>query len=87
MIHLSLLSLVTFNIIKEKAMEDLIVALSQTYEKLLASNKVFLIKRLFNMKMGERGGVAKHLNKFNTVTCYLSVVGINFKDEVRTLVL
>lgn len=45
------------------------VALSQMYKKPLTSNKVFLLKRLFNMKMGEGGHVAKHLNEFNTVTC------------------
>lgn len=49
-------------------MEDLLVALSRMYEKPSASNKVFLMKRLFNMKMGEDKGVAKHLNELNMVT-------------------
>lgn len=57
--------------------KDLIKALSQMYEKPSASNKVFPMKRLFNMKMGEGGSVVEHLNKFNTVTCQLSSVGIN----------
>jgi hypothetical protein len=41
-----------------------------------ASNKVFLMKRLFNMKMSEGGSVADHLNEFNTVTNQLSSVKV-----------
>ena len=60
-------------------------ALAKLYEKPSASNKVFLMKRLFNMKMSEGGSVADHLNDFNTVTSQLSSVGVNFDDEVRAL--
>ena len=42
--------------------------LGKLYEKLLASNKVFLMNHLFNMKMSEGGSVADHLNEFNTIT-------------------
>ena len=59
--------------------------LAKLYEKPLASNKVFLMKRLFNMKMLEGGSVANHLNDFNTVTSQLSSVGVNFDDDVRAL--
>ena len=47
-------------------------ALSKIYEKSSASNKVFLMKRLFNMKMSEGGFVADHLNEFNTLTNQLN---------------
>ena len=59
--------------------------LAKLYEKPSASNRVFLMKRLFNMKMSEGGSVANHLNDFNTVTSQLSSVGVNFDDEVRAL--
>ena len=49
------------------------------------SNKVFLMKRLFNMKMSEGGSIADHLIDFNTVTSQLSSVGVKFDDEVRAL--
>ena len=52
-----------------------------------ASNKVFLMKRLFNMKMLEGGSIADHLNEFNTLTSQLSSVKLNFDDEVRDLVI
>jgi hypothetical protein len=51
MIWLSLTASVAFNISKEKTTKGLMDALAKLYEKPLASNKVFLMKRLFNMKM------------------------------------
>lgn len=84
-IRLSLLSSVSFNISKEKTTEGLMVALVRMYEKPSASNKVFLMKMLFHMKMTEGGTVAEHLNEFNIVTSQLTSVGINFDDEVRPL--
>jgi len=43
-------------------------ALTKLYEKPSASNKVFLMKIFFNMKMSQGGCVADHLNEFNMVT-------------------
>ena len=67
-IRLCLATSVAFNISKETTTEGLIKVLEKLYEKPLTSNKVFLMKRLFNMKMLEGGSVADHLNDFNTVT-------------------
>jgi hypothetical protein len=50
-IRLSLAVSVAFNISKENTMKGLMDALAKLYEKPSASNKVFLMKRLFNMKM------------------------------------
>ena len=61
-IRLSLASSVAFNISKEKKMEAVMSALDKLYEKPSASNKVFLMKYLFNMKMSECGSIADHLN-------------------------
>jgi hypothetical protein len=62
-------------------------ALAKLYEKPSASNKVFLMKILFNMKMSEGGSVADHLNDFNTVTNQLSSVKVDFDDEVMALLI
>jgi hypothetical protein len=78
---------VAFNISKEKTMKGLMDALAKLYEKPSASNKVFLMKRLFNMNMSEGGSVADHLNDFNTVTNQLSSVKVDFDDEVRALLI
>ena len=78
---------VTFNITKVKMMEELMQNLVKLYEKPSASNKVFLMKRLFNMKMVEGGYVADHLNEFNIITSQLSSMGINFYEEIRALLI
>jgi hypothetical protein len=62
-------------------------ALAKLHEKPLASNKVFIMKRLFNMKMSEGGSVADHLNEFNMVTNQLSSVKVDFDDEARALLI
>ena len=59
-------------------------ALSGMYEK-LSTNKVHLMKKLFNLKMAENTLVAQHLNKFNTITNQLSSVEIDFDDQIRAL--
>jgi hypothetical protein len=87
MIRLSLLASMAFNISKEKKTKALMDALAKLYEKPSVSNKVFLMKRLFNMKMSEGGSVADHLNDFNMVTNQLSSVKVDFDDEVRDLLI
>jgi len=56
-IRLCLAVSVAFNISKETTTKGLMQTLSKLYQKPLASNKVFLMKRLFNMKMSEGGSV------------------------------
>ena len=66
---------------------DLIKSLSSMYEKPSANNKMYLMKKLFNLKKAEGTPVAHHLNEFNTITNQLSTVGVEFNDEVRVLIL
>ena len=84
-IWLFLATLVAFNISKEMTTTYLMKTLDKIYEKHSSSNKVFLMKHLFNMKMSKGGSVSNHLNDFNTDTSQLSYIVINFHDEVRTL--
>jgi len=62
-------------------------ALSKMYEKLSASNKIFLMKKLSNLEMVDSGSVAEHLNEFNILTSQLESVEINFDNKIRVLVL
>jgi hypothetical protein len=80
-IRLSLTTSVAFNISKEKTTKELMDTLDKLYEKPLMSNKVFLMKRLFNMKMSEGESVADHLNEFNMVTNQLSSIKVDFDDD------
>ena len=86
-IRLTLSRNVAFNIVKEKTTAGLMTALSSMYEKPSASNKVHLMRRLFNLRMTEGASVAQHLNELNTITTQLSSVEIKFDDEVRALIL
>ncbi|KAK2366240.1 putative mitochondrial protein [Trifolium repens] len=86
-IRLTLSRNVAFNIAKEKTTADLMKALESMYEKSSASNKVHLMRRLFNLRMTEGTSTAQHLNELNTVTTQLSSVGIDFDEEVRALIL
>ncbi|KAL5558313.1 hypothetical protein UlMin_034524 [Ulmus minor] len=67
-VRLTLSRNVAFNIANEKTTASLMAALSNMYEKPSASNKVHLMRRLFNLKMEEGASVAYHLNQLNTVT-------------------
>jgi hypothetical protein len=86
-IRMSLAASTDFNISKEKTTKEMMDALAKLYEKPSTKNKVFLMKRLFNMKMLEGGSVADHLNEFNTVTNQLSSGKVDFDDEVRALII
>jgi hypothetical protein len=76
-----------FNISKENKMKELMDALDKLYEKPSTSNKIFLMKRLFTMKMSEGVPVVDHLNEFNMVTNHLSSVKVDFDEEVRDLLI
>ena len=79
-IPMCLPSSVAFNISKEKTTESVMSALDKLYEKPSASNKVFLMKRLFNMTMSKGRSIIDHLKEFNMVTSQLSSIGVNFEE-------
>lgn len=86
-IQLCLAPSVTFNISKVKMTIELMETLAKLYKKPSASNKVFLMKHLFNMKMGEGGSIENHLNEFDIVTSQLLSVKKSFDEEVRALLI
>ena len=57
------------------------------HEKPSASNKVHLMRRVFNLKMAEGASVTDHINEFNVIMTQLSSVEIMFNDEVNALIL
>ena len=63
-----------------KTIEELMETLEKLYEKPISSNKVFLMKCLFNMKMIEGGFVVDHLNEFNIAASHLSSMNDNFDE-------
>ena len=75
------------NIIKEKTTSDLLKALSNMYEKTSTMNKVYLMQRLFNQQIFEGEFVVDHINEFNMIVSPLNSVEINFKNEIKALIL
>ena len=57
------------------------------YEKPSAMNKVYLMRRLFNLQMSENGFVSDHINEFNMIVSQFNSVDINFEDEIKALIL
>ena len=86
-IRLSLSRRVAHNITKEKSTTRLMEAISWMYEKPSASNKVHLMKKLFNLKITKNISITQHLNNFNTITNQLSSVETVFDDEFCVLIL
>jgi len=86
-IHQYLAKNVYFNVFGEKTAEGLWKKLHDLYEKNTTSNKVFLMKRLYNIKMKEGASVAEHLNAFNIITNRRASVKIILDDEIRAILL
>lgn len=86
-VRLTLGRSVAFNVKDEKTTAGLMKTLSSMYEKPSAVNKVYLMRRLFDLKMNDGGSAAEHMNEFNSILGQLSSVGIDFEDEIRALIL
>ena len=52
------------------------------YEQLFVGNKVYLIKKLFNLKMLGNENFKQHLNEFNEIRNQLNSVDIKFDDVI-----
>ena len=76
---------VAFNILEEKTTTNLMKAPSNIHEKPSASNKVYLMHYLYNLKMNEGASIVDHINEFNLITGQLSFVEISFEDKVHVL--
>ena len=72
-----------FNIVKEKTTSGLLKALSNMYEKPSAMNKVYLMRRLFNLQMSETGSVSDHINEFNMIVSQLNLWILISKMKLR----
>jgi hypothetical protein len=52
--------------------------LSDTYEKKVAATKIYLIRRLYNLRMKESDSITAHLNDYE---------GMTIDDELKALLL
>ena len=61
--------------------------LSETYEKKVASTKMYLIRHLYNLRMKESDSVQTHLNEYESLSSQISSQGTTIEDELRAMIL
>ena len=61
--------------------------LSETYEKNVASMKMYLIRHLLNLWMKESDSVQAHLNEYESLSSPISSQGTAIEDELRAMIL
>jgi len=58
----------------KKTTVDLMHALSNMYGKPFVTNKVYLMRKLVNLKMGECNSVTNHISEFNIIIAQLTSI-------------
>lgn len=59
--------------------------LCNTYEKNTPSNKVFLMCKLFNLRIKDNGNVAHHINDFESTFSQMHAQQMNLDDELKLI--
>jgi hypothetical protein len=67
--------------------KDLWKTLSDTYEKKVAATKIYLIRRLYNLRMKESDSITAQLNDYEGIISQLSAQGMMIDDELKALLL
>jgi hypothetical protein len=86
-IRLCLADEVLFNIVEEKTTTGLWTKLESLYMTKNLSNKIFLKRQLYNLRMKEGTKIVDHLNVFNTLICQLSSMEVKYEDEDKAVTL
>ena len=61
--------------------------MSETYEKKVASTKMYLIRRLYNLRIKDSDSVQAHLNEYEGLSSQISSQGTTIEDELRAMIL
>ena len=85
MLRLHLAESVYFTIIGKPTTKAVWDKLCANYESKSASNKVYLMKKLFDMRMKEGTNVTTHLNDFNVIFTQLVSQGLDFGEEIKCI--
>ena len=72
---------ISLNVLGEATTKDLWENLGTSYQSKSLVNKLFLQKKLYNLRMKDGDSVTEHLNAFNTVVSQLLSVDIKISDE------
>ena len=61
--------------------------LSNTYEKKVPATKIYLIWRLYNLRMKDSDSVQAYLNEYESLSSQISSQGTTIEDELREMIL
>ncbi|MCO5601899.1 hypothetical protein L7F22_056025 [Adiantum nelumboides] len=78
---------VYFSVLECESAYALWQKLCNTYEKDTASNKVFMMQKLFNLRMKKSVSVASHINDFDSLFSQIRAQRINIDDEMKAIFL
>jgi hypothetical protein len=84
-IRLCLSDSVLLNVLEEATAKDLWEKLGKLYQSKSLVNKLFLRKKLYNLRMRDGDSMAEHLNAFNTVVSQLVSIDIKISDEDKCI--
>ena len=76
---------VLLNLSGEASAKTLWDKLGTLYQSKSLANKLFLWKKLYNLRMKDGDSVTEHLNAFNTVVSQLSSIDIKILDEDKCI--
>jgi len=78
---------VLFNIVEESAMASLCEKLEKLYMTKSLTNRIYLKRQLYGLRMKVCTKVAENLNVFNTLICQLSDVEVQIQKEDKAITL
>ena len=84
-VRLTLEKKVAYIIENVKTGHGLLKALFDMYERPSTGNNVILIQHLVNLKMMEGRSATDHIDEFNLILSWLTLIEIRFEDEVLKL--
>ncbi|MHC6131857.1 retrotransposon gag domain-containing protein [Serratia marcescens] len=84
-IRLALTKKIGYHIMKAKSTKEAMEILSNLYEKPSTHNQIFLLRKLVNMKLADRGSVVEHVNKFTQATNQLDTAGVSLENRLQAL--
>ncbi|KAH7437435.1 hypothetical protein KP509_05G071900 [Ceratopteris richardii] len=86
-IRLHLVDNVYFTVLDCESAEELWKKLCNTYEKETASNKVYLMRKLYDLRMKDTDSVDAHLNEFDAIFSQLQARKMEMDNEMKAVLL
>lgn len=85
LLHLS--DEVIHNVLDQKSAEGIWNSLEKLYMAKNMTNKLYLKKDLYGLRMAENDDLLQHLNVFNKLISQLLQLGVSFEDEDKAILL